>query len=385
MSEAFQKLKAVGFRGQAKRIEDVDLPRIGYMIGVGEDEIHAVIDVEASGSGFDSEGRPKILFEPHVFYRNLSGAKRALAVAKGLAYKDWRPGSYPKDSYPRLMQAMEIDETAALKACSWGLGQILGENHVAAGYETPQEMVVDFCVDEDNHLEAMVRFIIANKLDDELRAHNWSAFARGYNGPRYAETGHHIKLKQRYEWWSRKPDTPWSPDMEEPAEPELPPAIQAPERTGPLWNAYVALAEYFHDPEPSEKAPMIVKSVLAGVLADVVTDAVIRVARKAGTPLEPEVAPEVAAEVATETQSDPRLREVAAQVEHVTNNEPITQSRVSIGAIISGFAGIAGAFGIIISPEAQEQIIAVLTAIGTVAGAALTLYGRWKAKKPLFS
>jgi hypothetical protein len=36
-----------GFKGAAKRIEDVDLPRIGHMIGVGEDKIHAVLDVES--------------------------------------------------------------------------------------------------------------------------------------------------------------------------------------------------------------------------------------------------------------------------------------------------------------------------------------------------
>ena len=88
------------FRGEAKRLEDLDLPRIGYRIGCGEDELHAFMDVEASGSGFDPQGRPKMLFEPHVFYRNLSGAKRDQAVEQKLAYPKWRPSTYPKDSYP---------------------------------------------------------------------------------------------------------------------------------------------------------------------------------------------------------------------------------------------------------------------------------------------
>lgn len=65
-----------GFKGRAKRLDDIDLPRIGHRIGVGEDELHAFMDVETSGGGFDPQGRPKILFEPHVFYRNLTGAKR---------------------------------------------------------------------------------------------------------------------------------------------------------------------------------------------------------------------------------------------------------------------------------------------------------------------
>ncbi len=113
------------FKGAARRLDDIDVPRIGARIGVGEDELHAFMEVEAAGSGFDSKGRPKMLFEPHVFYRNLSGKKRDDAVKAGLAYSKWKPGKYPADSYPRLIQAMAIDETAALMASSWGAGQIL--------------------------------------------------------------------------------------------------------------------------------------------------------------------------------------------------------------------------------------------------------------------
>ncbi len=57
------------FKGAARKLSDLDLPRIGARIGVGEDEIHAIVDVESSGSGFDSQGRPKALYEPHLAYR----------------------------------------------------------------------------------------------------------------------------------------------------------------------------------------------------------------------------------------------------------------------------------------------------------------------------
>src|SRR5262245_61151885 len=91
-----QDFVMIDFKGAAKRLADIDLPRIGQTIGVGEDEIHAVLEVESSGHGFDSQGRPTILFEPHVFYRNLSGDKRARAVSAGLAYEHWKAGNYPK-------------------------------------------------------------------------------------------------------------------------------------------------------------------------------------------------------------------------------------------------------------------------------------------------
>ncbi|TJW06556.1 MAG: hypothetical protein E5W82_27535 [Mesorhizobium sp.] len=50
------------FAGAALRLSDIDIPRIGAEIGVGEDELHAFMDVEPAGSGFDHMGRPKMLF-----------------------------------------------------------------------------------------------------------------------------------------------------------------------------------------------------------------------------------------------------------------------------------------------------------------------------------
>lgn len=197
------------FRGKARKLDDIDLPRLGRLIGVGEDEIHAVLDVETRGGGFDAQGRPKMLFEPHVFYRELGEQKRARAVSAGLAYRHWGEKAYPRDSYPRLQQAMLIDRPAALRSASWGLGQIMGFNHKAAGYVSVEAMVVDFLDDEEKHLEAMINFIISEGLDDELRAHDWRGFARGYNGPGYEKNGYHTKLAERFAWWQKRPDTPF--------------------------------------------------------------------------------------------------------------------------------------------------------------------------------
>jgi len=201
-----------GFTGVARPLDDIDLPRIGHRIRVGEDEVHAVIDVEAAGGAWDAKGRPKMLFEPHRFYKNLGpGAVRDRAVREGLAYPKWGTRPYPKDSYPILVRAMALDETAALKSASWGLGQILGENHAMIGYDTPQDMVFAFLDDAEVHLEAMIAFILAAKLDGKLRAHDWAGFARGYNGPQYAEHGYHTRLESAYKRWAKIRDTPWSP------------------------------------------------------------------------------------------------------------------------------------------------------------------------------
>jgi hypothetical protein len=211
------------FKGKAVRIQDIDLPRIGYTIGVGEDELHAFMDVEAAGSGFDNQGRPKMLFEPHKFYAKLSGDKRALAVKQGLAYKNWGEKPYPKDSYPRLIKAMAIDEVAALESCSWGSTQILGEYANDIGFATVQEMVQAFMDSEAEHLEATVTLLKKWKVDDDLRAHRWATVAKTWNGPGYAKNKYDIKLAESFDKWSKIKDTKWAPS-DAPVQPPIPPS-----------------------------------------------------------------------------------------------------------------------------------------------------------------
>lgn len=216
-----------GFVFDGPKIDDLDLPRIGGKIGVGEDIVHGVMDTEAGGKSTDSKGRMKALYEPHVAYRNSRGAVREKLVAAGLAYPNWKKG-YPADSYPRILKAMAIDETVALLATSWGFPQVLGENFALAGYESVQDMVLDFLKDEDNQLEGMVNFIKNAGLDDELRvleaklkrgqkitADDARPFVRGYNGSQYAKNDYHTIFARNVNKWAKIPDTPYTP--EEPA------------------------------------------------------------------------------------------------------------------------------------------------------------------------
>ena len=90
-----------------------------------------------------------------MFYRNLSGAERDEAVRQGLAYPKWGRSPYLKSSdarYEWLKAACKINETAALKSCSYGMSQILGENSMV-GFETIQAMVTAFMRDEEEHVE----------------------------------------------------------------------------------------------------------------------------------------------------------------------------------------------------------------------------------------
>jgi len=193
------------FRGPAVRLSDGDISALALENGIETAALKAIIAVESAGSGFDSKDRPKILFEPHIFFRQVSEDRRDEAITKGLAYRKWGSVPYPKGSdaqYARLLAAMDIDETAALKSASWGMGQIMGFNHRVVGADTVQDFVSANLDSEANQIRFMLKFIQNSGLLDEVRDLNWAAFAHGYNGPGYAANAYDVKLAAAYERFS---------------------------------------------------------------------------------------------------------------------------------------------------------------------------------------
>ena len=213
-------MSAYPWSGRGKKLTDYDIPRIGYKIGVGEDVIHSILDTESRGVGFDKHGVIR-LFEEHCYYRSLPRALRRDAVKKGLAYPKWRRNY--KNNYARLVKAYEYHPEAALLSCSWGLGQVLGLNYRMVGYHTAEQMVSAFAESEANQLDAVIEFIKASGIDDELRALDKATdrkelisiarlIARVYNGSGYEVNKYHIKIVDSLLWWRGKPDTTWTPD-----------------------------------------------------------------------------------------------------------------------------------------------------------------------------
>lgn len=193
------------FVGAGVRLELSDLELVASEAEIELPALQAVVAVEAAGSGFDSVGRPKILYEPHIFYRQLDIVKRDEATAEGLAYPKWGEKPYPRGSnaqYDRLNAAMEIDQSAALKSCSWGMGQVMGSNHRAAGYGDVETMVLACMDSEAKQVEMMVNFIRSNKLLSAIQNKDWTTFARGYNGPGYAKNSYDVKLADAYRRFS---------------------------------------------------------------------------------------------------------------------------------------------------------------------------------------
>lgn len=157
--------------------------------GIDPAALLAIAEVESGGRAFtvvDGARRPMILYEYHVFHRNLPRALRAEAVRLNLARPRWRQLPYRRSQagrYAQLARAAELHEEAAHMACSWGIGQVLGENAAALGYPSAVALAEEAMSGVAGQMRVMLRFIDANGLRRRIAARDWHGFARVYNGP----------------------------------------------------------------------------------------------------------------------------------------------------------------------------------------------------------
>ncbi len=183
------------FTGPATRFTQGAIEEAAASLDCEVAAVKAVIDVESRG-GFLDDSRPKILFERHLFHNFTNG--RHSGANPDISSS--RPRGYVGGAgeYDRLGRAIALDRQAALKSASWGAFQILGSNHKAAGYDNVEDFCQGMCELEDRQLAAFVGFVKANRLDDELRRHDWAGFARGYNGRNFRENRYDEKLAEAY-------------------------------------------------------------------------------------------------------------------------------------------------------------------------------------------
>jgi len=192
------------FAGQGQPLSQTGFDAARDTMDIDDPALWAVLFVETSGCGFLPDRRPKILFERHKF-RAWTGGRFDLR-APDVSGTSGRPyGADGAHQYARLEVAMKLDEAAALKSASWGLGQILGENHKDAGFADVHAMVAAMVAGEDDQLTAMVNFIRANGLFLALRTRDWTEFARHYNGPRFKENNYDGKLRDSFVKFSTGP------------------------------------------------------------------------------------------------------------------------------------------------------------------------------------
>lgn len=186
-----------------ENLTDADFADAADLLKCGVADIRAVYEVESGGKAFGPDGRPLILFEPHVFSR-LTG-HRFDARHGGVSYPTWGEKPYKKtqaERWDQLLYAAKLDRDAAYKSASYGAPQIMGFNHAACAFPTVHEFVAAMSRSARDQLFAFCQFVLFNKYDDELREHRWAEFARRYNGPGYAKNAYDRKLAAAHARWS---------------------------------------------------------------------------------------------------------------------------------------------------------------------------------------
>jgi hypothetical protein len=187
------------FQGAGRPLSTDGLSAVSSKLGVYAPEIWTVLAVETSGCGYLPDHRPQILFERHIFHRLTKGKYDDHDISNPVAGGYGESGAH---QYDRLGLAIAKNRSAALQSCSWGIGQIMGENYALAGFANVENMVAAMSESEDQQLAAMGNFLVGSRLDIPLKAHNWASFARGYNGPNYIVNRYDVRLNAEFQKYS---------------------------------------------------------------------------------------------------------------------------------------------------------------------------------------
>lgn len=184
----------------AKQLGDTDIKRI-----------RAVAKVEAAGSGWFKDGRPKILYERHKFWKYNDDS----SAPKSTFFNYPEAGNYTEDadknglndSYDKLLKACEYDPKAAFMSVSMGMFQVMGMYYYNMGYETPWEMLYACTHFEREQYRLLVNYVVMNNMQKSFLALSTNPdtcrpFAKGYNGQNYVKYNYHGKLASAMKYFN---------------------------------------------------------------------------------------------------------------------------------------------------------------------------------------
>lgn len=177
----------------APAITAAQLQAMATRLGCTLAQLRAVASVESGRSAFDDQGRPKILFERHVFHELTSGRYSISPWSN----PQW--GGYGEPSWDKLCCAAGQDPAAAFASASWGRFQVLGKWWSQLGFSSSFDLAISTAASELAHYELLARYIEWKLLKPALRAlsrdpETCRTFAHGYNGEAYERNAYHRKL-----------------------------------------------------------------------------------------------------------------------------------------------------------------------------------------------
>jgi hypothetical protein len=182
---------------------------------------YAVLEVESGGSGFDANGRLLLRFETHLFGIYLNNPtlfakhfyhdpvkawtdqkwRRAEVQAWTVLHVGATRESTQDGEWAAFEFAAAINRPAAIKACSLGSAQILGSNHAALGYATPEDMLADFQASSLNQLVGFFAYCTQKPgMQAALQQKDYNTIARLYNGSGQVDV-YAPRIEQVYKKW----------------------------------------------------------------------------------------------------------------------------------------------------------------------------------------
>ena len=195
---AIDSVPAADEKTRYTHLTDEDFAIVARELGVEVAAIKAVVAIEAGKEmkGFWAPGVPVINFDRSMYNQvrnrasNRSGDKSA-KVPKGLK-------GYALQEWTQLTNARRVNRDGADMGTFWGMFQIGGFNYKLCGCSSVAEMVRLMSYSELEQLELFATFIRNSGMLPSLKAKNWAAFARKYNGASYARRGYHTKMAAAY-------------------------------------------------------------------------------------------------------------------------------------------------------------------------------------------
>ena len=190
-----------------ERLTDARIAEIARENGIHPAALLAVKLVESgTKSGFLDSGKPQILFEGHVFYKYLKAVIKSLDMNElcvkypNIVYPKRDKSKYlgGEKEWTRLEQARQINVKYANYAASWGMFQVMGFNYKNCGCKNIYEFVEKMSASQEQQLLLTLNFLKKSNLIVPLQKRQWATFAKGYNGPCFAQNRYHIKLQAAY-------------------------------------------------------------------------------------------------------------------------------------------------------------------------------------------
>jgi hypothetical protein len=191
------------------KLVDADFEDAAKKLGPGVSAaiIHAFATVESGGkSGFGPEGLPIIAYEGHIF--RTSTNRKYDKTHRLLSYRyvkkagpEWQVNNKDqKTAWRTLCEAAALDYDAALKACSWGMFQVMGFNFKSCGYTSVSDFVQAMKAGERGQLDAFVGYCKdTDGIVEALKKPDYKQLATLYNGKDYGDYDQRIeKFYKKY-------------------------------------------------------------------------------------------------------------------------------------------------------------------------------------------